>query len=222
MKKCIVCKINSSDKNFIQKEGEDYCFYCAKELGLLREDFVDKENALRESAKINRRKQAEERLIQQVQKPNRSEYITLTTTNNIDGFKVVEYIDIVSVEVVLGTGFISEIGAGLSDLLGARAEGFENKLASAKKLAFQQLREKAFDMKGNAVIGIDVDYTLFNKNIIGVVANGTVVVVEKDPIDRRVNFFAGQLDVLQRLAELKEQGLLTELEFEEKKKILLA
>jgi len=35
--------------------------------------------------------------------------IQLTTTNNIDGYMVKRYIDIISVEVVIGTGVFSEI-----------------------------------------------------------------------------------------------------------------
>ena len=39
--------------------------------------------------------------------------------------------------------------------------------------------EKSIDAGGNALIGVDFDYITFHGNMIGVVANGTSVIVEK-------------------------------------------
>lgn len=105
--------------------------------------------------------------------------IHITTTNNIDGYKVSKYIDIESVEIVIGTGIFSEFSGEISDFFGARSSAFEQKLQKAKKAAFEKLKYLAFEKGGNAVIGIDIDYTEFSGNRIGVVVNGTIVSVEK-------------------------------------------
>lgn len=105
--------------------------------------------------------------------------VVLTTTNNVDGHKVVSYIDIGSVEVVIGTGAISEFTGGLADIFGERSTAFEKKLNTAKKIALSKLKVEAYNTGGNAVIGIDMDYTEFTSNRIGVVANGTIVKTEK-------------------------------------------
>lgn len=107
-----------------------------------------------------------------------TEKIIITTTNNIDGFRVKRYIRIESVEVVMGTGFFSEFGGEISDFFGARSTAFEIKLQKAKETAFKKLKYRSYQLGGNAVIGIDIDYTEFSGNRIGVIANGTVVEVE--------------------------------------------
>ncbi len=101
--------------------------------------------------------------------------ILMTTTNNIDGYKVKRYIGIHSVEVVIGTGIFSEFGGEISDFFGRRSTTFEKKLAEAKVVALDKLKYKAFEDDGNAVIGVDLDYTEFSGNRIGLIANGTIV-----------------------------------------------
>ncbi len=104
--------------------------------------------------------------------------IIITTTVNIDGYKVKRYIDIESVEIVIGTGIFSEFTGEIADFFGARSTAFEEKMQRAKQTAFKKLKYKAFEKDGNAVIGIDIDYTEFSGNRIGLIANGTIVEVE--------------------------------------------
>ena len=56
---------------------------------------------------------------------------------------------------------------------------FSTKLEAAKDAAIQKLISKSISYGGNAVIGIDFDYITFSNNMIGVIANGTSVVIEK-------------------------------------------
>lgn len=107
------------------------------------------------------------------------ESVILTTTNNVDGYRVVEYIGIGSVEVVIGSGLISEFGAGIADILGGRATDFEKKLKKGKEASLLKLKYEASELGGNAVIGVDLDFTEFASNMIGVIANGTIVKIEK-------------------------------------------
>lgn len=103
----------------------------------------------------------------------------LTTGYNFDGYAITKYVGILSGEVVLGTGFLSEFSASVSDLLGASSGAFEDKLDIAKKVAIEKLTVKSVENGGNAIIGIDFDYITFANNMIGVVANGTSVITEK-------------------------------------------
>lgn len=104
-----------------------------------------------------------------------TEQIVITTTNNVDGFKVKKYIDIESVEIVIGTGVFSEISGGIADFFGTRSGAFEQKLQKGKQTALDILKYRAFEKGGNAVIAIDLDYTEFSGNRIGLIANGTIV-----------------------------------------------
>ena len=105
--------------------------------------------------------------------------VQMTTTANLDGFYVVRYIDIESVEIVAGTGMFSEFGGDVADFFGARSTAFEQKLQKAKRTALDKLKYRAFEKGGNAVIGIDLDYTEFSGNRIGLIANGTIVEVAR-------------------------------------------
>jgi len=104
--------------------------------------------------------------------------IKMTTTNNIDGFFVKRYISIESVEVVIGTGMFSEIDGEVADFFGQRSTAFEKKLQTAKKIALDKLKYLTFEKGGNSIIGVDLDYTEFSGNRIGLIANGTIVEIE--------------------------------------------
>lgn len=128
-----------------------------------------------EQMKLEREARQQAQQAQRAKLLKRVKSIPLTTTMNIDGYKVKNYIDIESVEVVIGTGIISEFISDFSDFFGERSTPFERKLAEAKKYALDRMRYLAANKGGDAVIGVDIDYTEFTGNRIGVVVNGTIV-----------------------------------------------
>jgi uncharacterized protein YbjQ (UPF0145 family) len=101
--------------------------------------------------------------------------LLLTTTHFIEGRAIAQYLDIVTAEVVMGTGFLSELGAGIADLLGTRAEEFQHKLRESKSTALHELRDNAFRADADAVIGVDIDYMTLTSNVLAIVASGTAV-----------------------------------------------
>lgn len=103
----------------------------------------------------------------------------MTTGYNFEGYKIIKYINLVYGEIVLGTGFYSELSASISDLLGVSSKTFEGKISQAKGVTQEQMILNAMTMDANAIIGIDFDITTFSNNMIGVSANGTAVVIEK-------------------------------------------
>jgi hypothetical protein len=58
--------------------------------------------------------------------------IQMTTTPSLDGFHILRYIDIESVEIVAGTGMFSEFGGDVADFFGARSGAFEQKPSEGK------------------------------------------------------------------------------------------
>ena len=109
--------------------------------------------------------------------------IILTTTPSIDGFRVSAYLGIESVEIVIGTGFLSELSGDISDFLGQRSSRFESKLQQAKGAAVQIMRIRAAERDADAVIGIDLDYTEFTSNRIGLILSGTMVKLSRDELN---------------------------------------
>ena len=104
--------------------------------------------------------------------------IIVTTTHSVDGYNISSYHGIESVEIVIGTGMFSEISSSIDDFFGSRSTAFEKKLATAKGTAFKKLKLIAFEKGANAIVGIDLDYTEFSGNRIGLITNGTLVSLE--------------------------------------------
>ena len=105
----------------------------------------------------------------------------LPTTSgfSFDGFRIASYLDFVSAEIVLGMGIFRGIGADFADIFGAESQGLRRRLTEAKTAALDRLRGEVLDRGGNAIIGIDLDYTMFGTSLVGVIASGTAVVIEK-------------------------------------------
>ena len=107
--------------------------------------------------------------------------VLLTSGYNFEGYKIKKYMGFCSGECVLGTGFFSALNAGVADFLGSNSSMYEEKLSKAKLAAIKELQNHASALGANAIIGLDVDYTTFTSDIMGVIANGTAVMVEELP-----------------------------------------
>lgn len=68
--------------------------------------------------------------------------------------------------------------SGIEDFLGQRSSIFEEKLSEARKVALNKIKEEAYIRNGNAVIGVDMEYTSFDSNRVALIATGTVVKIE--------------------------------------------
>ena len=107
----------------------------------------------------------------------------LTTTGyNFEGYVIKEYLDVISTSVVLGTGIFSSFSASMADLTGTKSGMYEDKLEAGRRKALAELKQRAQMLGGNAIIGIDIDYTTFGSDVLGVIANGTAVKVKRDDI----------------------------------------
>lgn len=104
--------------------------------------------------------------------------IILTTTSGIYGKKVVQYLEIISAEVIEGLSLFQDFGAGISDVFGGTATGYRKALSRMKTEAFNIIRKKAHELGANAVIGIDLDYGDLKGSMLMLVVNGTAVIIE--------------------------------------------
>jgi uncharacterized protein YbjQ (UPF0145 family) len=130
-----------------------------------------------------RQRQADElKRIEGIKQATKS--VIVTTTPKVDGYYVVKYIGIESVEFVIGTGAFSEISSSIADFFGARSSAFEQKLQAAKRHAMGALKYLAAEQGANAVVGVDLDYTEFTGNRIALIINGTLVQLAPLPSKR--------------------------------------
>lgn len=105
--------------------------------------------------------------------------IQITSGYNFEGYTITEYLGLCSGEAALGTGFLSSLGAGIADILGTNSTMYEEKLNNARNMALDNLIHQAKMCGANAVIAVQIEYTAFSADIMGVTANGTAVKIEK-------------------------------------------
>ena len=101
--------------------------------------------------------------------------LTITTTNNLDGYEVVEYLGIVTGEAVSGINMFRDIGAGLRN---GRSAGYEDEMAQAREEVLREMSQRAEALGANAVIGANVGYETFAEMIM-TTACGTAVRVRR-------------------------------------------
>ena len=142
--------------------------------------FVD---LTQKQADANAAKQAE------IDKQRAISQILISSGFNFDGYKIVKY-----------SGYISgddatQIPRGEWFSGGHHGEDLTNALVKIRRQALKELKEAAYDLGCNAVIGVDFDYitleperssalnrqiTVYEPYIICVTANGNAVVIEKE------------------------------------------
>jgi uncharacterized protein YbjQ (UPF0145 family) len=82
----------------------------------------------------------------------------ITTTPNIEGRTITEYLGIVTSQTIIGANFFKDILAGLRDFFGGRSGAYERILDEAKQYAMEELVHRAQSIGADAVVGIDLDY----------------------------------------------------------------
>jgi uncharacterized protein YbjQ (UPF0145 family) len=104
----------------------------------------------------------------------------ITTTPNIEGKRIKEYLGIVTGEAVVGANLFRDLFSGIRDIVGGRAGGYEKELRRARDIAFEEISEAAQELGANAILGVDIDYeVLGEKNgMLMVSVSGTAVIIE--------------------------------------------
>jgi uncharacterized protein YbjQ (UPF0145 family) len=104
----------------------------------------------------------------------------VTTTNGIEGKRVVEYKGLVAGEAILGANMFRDLFASIRDIVGGRAGAYERVLSDARQTAIEELTAKANALGANAVIGCDIDYETIggSGSMLMVSVSGTAVWVE--------------------------------------------
>ncbi len=99
----------------------------------------------------------------------------MSTTNNIEGKTIQTYHGIVTGEAILGANIVRDLFASITDVIGGRSSAYENKLAEAREIAIEEMKERAMKLGANAVIGVDLDFETIREGMLICVATGTAV-----------------------------------------------
>ena len=81
-----------------------------------------------------------------------------STTPTVEGHTITAYHGVVTGEAILGANVFKDFFAGIRDIVGGRSASYEKELARARELAFAEMTQRARELGGNAVVGIDIDY----------------------------------------------------------------
>ena len=105
--------------------------------------------------------------------------MVITTTNEIQDKKVVEYKGIVFGEVISGVNMFKDLGANLRNIFGGRSKGYEDELLTARTNALEEMKTRAAALGANAIIGVKMDYEVLGSDngMLMVTCSGTAVIV---------------------------------------------
>jgi len=172
-------------------------------LSLVRSEFAigekEKIKIAEEAEKAKKIKDEEDekanKLKDEIQRTKNAKLANMLITSgfNFDGYTIVKYSGYISgddaVEIDRGTSgafFKANQAVNVKDML-------MDSLAVIRRNALQELKEKAYDLGCNAVIGVDFDYinldpetanvhggTTYLPYIFGVTANGNAVIIKKN------------------------------------------
>jgi UPF0145 protein BVU_2335 len=102
-----------------------------------------------------------------------------TTTPQVDGRPIRQYLGVVSAETIIGANFFRDFLARITDVLGGRSSSYEQVLREGKETVMQELQMEATKLGANAIVGIDIDYSAIGENgsMLMIVGTGTAVVL---------------------------------------------
>ncbi|MEM9716437.1 MAG: heavy metal-binding domain-containing protein [Pseudomonadota bacterium] len=100
----------------------------------------------------------------------------ITTTHSVEGHKITDYKGIVVGEAILGANIFRDLFASITDVIGGRSGAYEQELGKARKIALDEMADRASAIGATAVVGVDIDYEVINSMMM-VSASGTAVVI---------------------------------------------
>ncbi len=99
----------------------------------------------------------------------------ITTTHDVQGQTVSEYLGVIVGESIIATNIMRDIMASVRDIVGGRSGAYEEKMQEARDIAVTEMEEKAQELGADAVVGVDIDYETVGNNMMMVSASGTAV-----------------------------------------------
>lgn len=101
----------------------------------------------------------------------------LSTTPQLEGHPIKEYLGIVTGEVISGANVFKDFKASLTDFFGGRSGSYESLLQESKDKALEEMMARAARLGANAIVGIDLDYETIGQqgSMLMVSCSGTAV-----------------------------------------------
>ncbi len=100
-----------------------------------------------------------------------------STTPYIAEREIARTVGVVSGEAIIGAHIFRDLFAGITNIIGGRAGGYEKALREARDIALREMCDEAAKLGADAVVGVDLDYEALgaDNGMLMVTAAGTAV-----------------------------------------------
>jgi uncharacterized protein YbjQ (UPF0145 family) len=99
----------------------------------------------------------------------------ITTTGSVEGHSIASYLGVVGGEAVMGSNFIRDFFARVTDTLGGRSDAYQKEIRNARAHALSDMKEEAADIGADAIVGISLDVEVIGDSMLMVTVSGTAV-----------------------------------------------
>ena len=82
----------------------------------------------------------------------------VATTPEVAEGRIARTLGVVSGEAIIGAHIFRDLFAGITNIIGGRAGGYEKALREARDIALREMEEEAARLGADAVVGVDLDY----------------------------------------------------------------
>lgn len=100
-----------------------------------------------------------------------------STTPYVAEREIARTAGVVSGEAIIGAHIFRDLFAGITNIIGGRAGGYEKALREARDIAIREMCDEAEKLGADAVVGVDLDYESLgaDNGMLMVTAAGTAV-----------------------------------------------
>lgn len=100
-----------------------------------------------------------------------------STTPEVAERATSQTLGVVSGEAIIGAHIFRDLFAGITNIIGGRAGGYEQALREARDIALSEMCDEAKRLGADAVVGVDLDYESLgaDNGMLMVTAAGTAV-----------------------------------------------
>ncbi|MBP3351447.1 MAG: heavy metal-binding domain-containing protein [Lachnospiraceae bacterium] len=109
----------------------------------------------------------------------RNKDLLITTGTNFEGYKIVNYLNVLNTEMVLNIGMFSELGGEICDISGKTNNIVAQKISDAKEEVLELLKNKASENGANGLLGVEFAVINLIENMLVISATGTAVRLQK-------------------------------------------
>ncbi len=115
------------------------------------------------------------------------ESVKVTTTDGMEGVKIIKYIKPISAQRIIGMNIFKDLFTSFSDVFGGYSDTYQKSFKLINIEVIDQIKREAYNIGANCVVGLRIDNDEISgkqKSMIMVTANGTAVIANI-PEDRK-------------------------------------